>query len=489
MSTFRSICGLLAASLIWGVIPLVCAAASAPEVLLSLSGPVRGELESGEPLFVSVRIEAPEEGAKFVLAPATGGWQGAVAVELTSAAAGGTTLQATPVAPAAESSPLTLDTEQSAEGMWLFSSAGIARLPMGSYRVQVRLVILNGAGWKGTATSEESELKIVPAAATPSRERLDRRAVVLASEAMATDGFSQAARLLDQRLVVDPDNVELLKARALLCVRGGNFPAANACVNRAWTRVMREQWSHPPQDLYLLSQTIAQAVLSGAASEGGPLPEWSVPPANVLEPIREGKSTPVAPATATMPTTVATQSGQRASSTPTAGVSSSGLLVPPAELIDAKIIADTAGQWAASAVASSQYGKTQYSATQATGTPNISVAGNSPDAWCPANKSNGTDWLEVTFAKPVHALEVRVRQNDTVGAIMKIEAIEPGGTVHLWWEGSDPYVPSAVREIVWFGVRVPKTAYLVSKVKITLNLAAMPGWKQIDAVQLVGAPD
>jgi len=40
---------------------------------------------------------------------------------------------------------------------------------------------------------------------------------------------------------------------------------------------------------------------------------------------------------------------------------------------------------------------------------------------------------------------------------------------------------------VWFGVRVTPTAYLVAKVKITRNLASGPGWKEIDAVQLVGA--
>ena len=161
--------------------------------------------------------------------------------------------------------------------------------------------------------------------------------------------------------------------------------------------------------------------------------------------------------------------------------------MPADELNDAKVSADTAGQWAASAVAGSQYGKTQYSAAQATGAPNIKTAGNSPDAWCPASKAQGTDWLEVTFAKPVKATEVRVRQNDTVGAITKIEAIEPDGTTHVWWEGVDPYKAPAVREIVWFAVRVPKTSYLAARVKLTLNLAAGPGWKEIDAVQLVGA--
>lgn len=163
-----------------------------------------------------------------------------------------------------------------------------------------------------------------------------------------------------------------------------------------------------------------------------------------------------------------------------------GVVVSSAELNDTKINADPAGQWAAGAKAGSQYGKTQYSAGQATGAPNIKVQGNSPDAWCPLNKSNGTDWIELTFAKPVHATEIRARQNDAAGAIAKIEAIEADGTTHMWWEGVDPYQTPTVKEIVWFAVRVPPTSYLVAKVKITLNLAAGPGWKEIDAVQLVG---
>ena len=163
------------------------------------------------------------------------------------------------------------------------------------------------------------------------------------------------------------------------------------------------------------------------------------------------------------------------------------MVISSAELSDDKIVADPVGQWATSATAGSQYGKTQYSASQATGAPNIKVQGNSPDAWCPASKSKGIDWLEVTFAKPVHAVEVRVRQNDAAGSIVKIEAFEPNGTVHLWWDGIDPYQTPAVREIVWFGVRVPKTSYLVAKVKLTLNLASGPGYKEIDAVQLVAS--
>ncbi|MBL9210381.1 MAG: hypothetical protein JNL92_07920, partial [Opitutaceae bacterium] len=115
-------------------------------------------------------------------------------------------------------------------------------------------------------------------------------------------------------------------------------------------------------------------------------------------------------------------------------------------------------------------------------------AGNSPDAWCPASQNNGLDWLEVGFAQPVRATGVRVRQNLSPGAIIKVEAIAADGTAHVWWEGVDPVTTSSGREIAWFGVNVPATPYPVAKLKLTLNLAAKPDWEQIDAVQLVAAP-
>lgn len=86
-------------------------------------------------------------------------------------------------------------------------------------------------------------------------------------------------------------------------------------------------------------------------------------------------------------------------------------------------------------------------------------------------------------------LEVRVRQNDAAGAVAKVEAIESDGTAHVWWEGVDPFEAPAIRDIVWFAVRVPKTPYLVARIRLTLNLASGPGWKQVDAVQLVAADE
>lgn len=66
--------------------------------------------------------------------------------------------------------------------------------------------------------------------------------------------------------------------------------------------------------------------------------------------------------------------------------------------------------------------------------------------------------------------------------------VTPVGAPHVGWYGSDPVVRSSPCEIAWLAVQVPKTDYLVTKIKITLDLTRRPDWKQIDAVQPVAAP-
>jgi len=85
----------------------------------------------------------------------------------------------------------------------------------------------------------------------------------------------------------------------------------------------------------------------------------------------------------------------------------------------------------------------------------------------------------------VRATEVRVRQSYTPGTIAKVEAIGTDGSAQVLWQGVDPnaYPP---RQITWFVLRFPVTPFPVQRVKLTLNVSAATGWKQIDAVQLVG---
>jgi len=455
----------------------------APEVSISLRGIGAGTIEAGEAFRVAVRLDAPQEApAKLTLAPANGSWIEATTVELLAADGQLVRAKARPITTTAD--PVTtLDAEHTANGLWWFESDALSALAPGAYAVRARLGIRDGSGWKGEVVSESAELRVVATSSDP--ERVTQRTLARADAAILGGNPEKGAGILDAVLEANPDNVPVLAMRAALCLHGGNRAAAEVCIDRALMLDARSG-GKPSVALHALAERIAKMADTNSDAQA---PAWTVPPRTLFRPLALGTKA-TGSATISAPATPVVNASPAASPS---GVlpASGGAVVQSTELVDAKIIADPEGQWASGATASSQYGTPKYSAVQAVGAPNIplGMAGDNSDAWCPAAKNDGTAWLELAFAAPVHASEVRVRQNNAPGAIAKVELIEADGTSHVVWAGTDPFVAPAVREIAWFAVRVPKTAYLVTKVKLTLNLATVPGWKQIDAVQLVGEPD
>ncbi len=148
---------------------------------------------------------------------------------------------------------------------------------------------------------------------------------------------------------------------------------------------------------------------------------------------------------------------------------------------------DPDGQWAATATASSTYndakGGDRFSAQQATGEPNVETYSDDGRAWAPKTPDSGIEWLDLAFAKPVHASEVRVRESDGSGAVVKVELYDEMGVAHVAWTGVDP--TSALNYLI---VKFKPTDYRTSRVKVTLATNIIPGWNEIDAVQLVGKP-
>jgi hypothetical protein len=504
MNTLRYIlCGLIPSllGLICCVAIAVAADTPAPQISLSLRGVGDDTVEQGEPLRITVRLTAPRGFAEAIeLAPASGNWSDAIVVELVPAIGGVAVARGEAVGKAATPSA-TLSPTRVAGGLWLISSAAMQRVAPGDYVVQAKLAIQGGGGWHGEVDTDQTPLQVV--AVSDSAYRVSQHAINRAHEALLSGRIEEAASIVDAVLQHTPDDVRLLTVRGDIADRAGNPLAALICLSRAQRTNSPGGVGPPSLEREALEARARAAFLGDKLPPTNP-PAWSWPPSAVIAvpeaellamargsttpqggitpvPVSSGEGTTAAPAVSAVSPAPA-----QASSAIAAGPGNF-TVVSSSELKDATIIADPAGQWAVDAAAGTKYGKTQYSPAQATGAPNISIAGNSPDAWCPETKDRGIDWLELAFAKPVHATEVRIRQNDAAGAIIKIEAIEPDGTAHVWWEGVDPYRAPSVREIVWFAVRVPKTSYLVAKVKITLNLAAGPGWKEIDAVQLVGA--
>ncbi len=158
-------------------------------------------------------------------------------------------------------------------------------------------------------------------------------------------------------------------------------------------------------------------------------------------------------------------------------------------LEEQKILNDTSGQWAINAEASSTYsdhtGKEPWSALQLTGKPDVESYGDNGNAWTSKDADKGVEWIKLEYAKAVNAYEIRIRQTYNPGAIIMVELIDEKGKNHTVWEGVDKtsYQPDKIQ---YFKVKFDKTDYKTKAIKITLATNSVPGWNEIDAVQLVG---
>ena len=491
-------------SLSWlAAFALVCAGAQAevgPEIYLSPVGIADGTIGQGEPLQVRVLIEAPDEApGPWLLTPASGTWADAVAVEIV----GVTRVRATVVGQPEQASA-TIDADNLAGGLWRFSAESMQNLLPGDFALRATLAVSNGPGWQGEVQSDDHPITVLPGA-DPARAGLT--ALAFARDALLTGQIETAAKVLDGQLERDPLQFRLLLLRATAAEQAGNLLAADWLLNLAQLGSEDESGGYPNTDLYETRQRIQAARLE-PAHEGQPLepPSWSWPSPAVLralaereEPVLEAaENSSPAPLQEEAPVESAVvpiaerapaendapgQPGENAASMPAIARVGAG---PVSWLGDALVSTEGTAQWAVSARAGSEYGPVQNSASRATGAPDVPGADDHPNAWCPAVRDSGTDWLELTFERPGPATEVRVRQSYGPGSIVKVEAIDTDGQSHVWWEGLDPYGQEGLAsDAVWFSVRVPATGYAVQKIRLTLDLGLHGRWKQIDAVQLI----
>jgi len=162
-------------------------------------------------------------------------------------------------------------------------------------------------------------------------------------------------------------------------------------------------------------------------------------------------------------------------------------------LAEQTLMQDPKGQWATTASASSEYKtlispgseSTERSAMAATGAPDAETPSREEMGWEPEKADAGIEWLELGYAKPVNATEVRIRQIDTPGSIIKIELIDEAGAKHTVWQGRDDTAYEA-NEFNWLKKSFDKTAFKAKGVRLTLATNAVQGHESIDAVQLIG---
>ena len=253
------------------------------------------------------------------------------------------------------------------------------------------------------------------------------------------------------------------------------------------------------------SSVLALALSGCSEADSAPAAAAAVPaPANAAPAAAPAATTTsVAPAAAAAAPAVVAADASAAASTATAAAppapAAASAAPPTAAEIEAarkkaqidwalkqdEIKSDPNGQWASDAKASSTLndakGTASYSANQATGEPNVQVYSTTPQAWSSKTADSGIEWLELTFAKPVFATAVRVRESSGSGAVIKIEVFDEKGAGHTVWSGSD-----STKELNYLIAAFPKTTFKTNRVKLTLATNVISGWNQIDAVQLVG---
>jgi hypothetical protein len=119
---------------------------------------------------------------------------------------------------------------------------------------------------------------------------------------------------------------------------------------------------------------------------------------------------------------------------------------------------------------------------QATGAPDTSSAGDYRTAWAPAQADGGVEWLEATFEKPAEVAQLIVRQTSNPGAITKIVSVTETGTEIPIWAGQDPSKGQPLSDTPF----AFPSGVTTGRVRVYLDTTKLPGWEEIDALQLVG---
>lgn len=143
------------------------------------------------------------------------------------------------------------------------------------------------------------------------------------------------------------------------------------------------------------------------------------------------------------------------------------------------------GQWASEASASSQFGDDGYAASQATGRPNVTSASDNPLAWASSNADGSTETLELSYTYKVVPSAVHIYESYNPGAITLIEAYdEENDEWAVLWEGAEP----TDEPLRIFSPELEPSDFATNLIRLTIESDLVPGWNEIDAVQLLGRP-
>ncbi|MBZ0288645.1 MAG: hypothetical protein K8I30_13590 [Anaerolineae bacterium] len=147
---------------------------------------------------------------------------------------------------------------------------------------------------------------------------------------------------------------------------------------------------------------------------------------------------------------------------------------------------DTISQWATDATASSQYGKDEWSAMQATGRPDTESCGDKPTAWA-SETATGEDTIELTYDRAVIPTQVNIYQTYNPGSITRVELVNRDTGLVLKVSKSNDK-PGKTDCPGVFSLNIDGAEEPVNGVVIYVDQSIGGDWNEIDAVELVGIP-
>ncbi|MFN0127879.1 MAG: hypothetical protein ACKV19_14460 [Verrucomicrobiales bacterium] len=126
-------------------------------------------------------------------------------------------------------------------------------------------------------------------------------------------------------------------------------------------------------------------------------------------------------------------------------------------------------------------GGPSWSPGQVAGAPDTANHGDYSTAWASQSQDGGKEWLNVKYAEAVEIREINIHETYNPGAISKVSAMMPDGSERVIWEGT----MNPEEGIIERAVPVPP-GIRSDQIRVELDTSRVPGWNEIDAVELVG---
>jgi hypothetical protein len=141
-------------------------------------------------------------------------------------------------------------------------------------------------------------------------------------------------------------------------------------------------------------------------------------------------------------------------------------------------------QWASSANAESEYSPTDWSASQATGAPNVDTCGDNGKAWA-SSSSSGSDSIELIYDVPVSPTEINIYQSYNPSQVVEVDIVDSNGDAWIAWSG-EPEVVENCPDLMTISIELDDPLY-IDRVVIYIDQSVLQtSFDEIDAVELVG---